>query len=133
MGCFSYICQKSNEPVNSDSFDGDAVHLFYLENGIVKQHMFGKYDSYGRVFKNVDCTGGSFQWEGDWGDMVDVHFNEDCSSGFAAILDEYYDGTYPTEISEDDRNQGWGELHYNVNNKTPFYHNLSRFQKLDMV
>jgi hypothetical protein len=107
MGCFSYICKVSGEPVLSTSFDGEPVHLFLIEDGIVQQHMFGNYDSYGRVF---DETGdGSFEWVGDWGDLVTQHFNGDPTSGFAAIKDKHYDGTYPTTISDDDPNQGWGD------------------------
>lgn len=118
MGCFSFICQKSGKPVLSSSFSGDAVHLFLLKNGKVIEHMFGNYDSYGRVFSNVkdpkdkaltDKT--SFKWKMDWPDVCDLMFSPNTSDGIAAILAPYWKegDPYPTERSEDDPNQGWGE------------------------
>lgn len=49
MGCFSFICQKTKEPILSSTFVGDAVHLFLLKDGKVIEHMYGNYDGYGRV------------------------------------------------------------------------------------
>ena len=117
MGCFSFICQKSFEPVLSSSFSGDAVHLFLLENGKVREHMYGNYDSYGRVFSNrkepddhslTDYS--SFEWNMPWGAVVDLMFDEDKSNGIAAILAPYWKegDPYPTERSDDDPDQGWG-------------------------
>lgn len=106
MGCFSYICKESGLPINSNSFDGDAVHLFLLYKGEVIEEMYGNYNSYGRVF---DGNGGSFDWNADWGTIVDLHFSDDESSGVAAVLDQYWDGSYPVTKSDDDPNQGWGE------------------------
>ena len=122
MGCFSFICKKSGEPILSSSFSGDAVHLFLLKEGKVIEHMFGNYDSYGRVFSNkkdkkdtslTDTT--SFEWKMDWGDVCDLMFNTDGSNGIAAILEPYWKegDSYPIERSEDDPNQGWGE-HLNL-------------------
>jgi len=106
MGCFSYICKESGKAVASDSFSGDAVYIFRLENGEVKEIMYGYYDSYGRVFdKNMD----SFRWDKDWGECVDDHFDDEEGNGFAVILADYYDGQIPTTISEDDPDQGWGK------------------------
>lgn len=118
MGCFSFICQKSGEPVLSSSFSGDAVHLFLLKNGKVIEHMYGNYDSYGRVFSDkkedndtslTDVT--SFEWAMDWGDVCDLMFSGSKSNGIAAILAPFWKegDPYPTERSEDDPNQGWGE------------------------
>lgn len=118
MGCFSFICKKSNEPILSSSFSGDAVHLFLLKKGKVIEHMYGNYDSYGRVFSDkkdendtslTDTT--SFEWQMDWGDVCDLIFDPDKSNGIAAILAPYWKegDPYPTERSEDDPNQGWGE------------------------
>jgi hypothetical protein len=118
MGCFSFICQKSDKAVLSSSFSGDAVHLFLLKNGKVIEHMFGNYDSYGRVFSNVkdpddravtDKT--SFKWKMEWGDVCDLMFSSNTNNGIAAILAPYWKegDPYPTERSEDDPNQGWGE------------------------
>lgn len=107
MGCFSFMCKKSGEPVLSSSFDGDAVHLFLLKDGEVIEHMYGNYDSYGRVF---DGKGESFKWNLPWSNVCDLmHDDDDASGGIAAVLDKFYDGVYPTTRSDRDPNQGWGE------------------------
>ena len=110
MGCFSFICKKSGEPILSSSFSGDAVHLFLLKNGKVIEHMYGNYDSYGRVFNSKKLTD-SFEWKMDWNDVCDLIFTKNKSNGIAAILAPYWKegDSYPTERSEDDPNQGWGE------------------------
>lgn len=110
MGCFSYICQKTDEPVLSTTFNGDNVYLFLLKDGKVIEYMHGNYDSYGRVFKNVK-KGESFEWQMDWGDVCDLHFDLNLESGIAAILGDFWDETqpFPTERSKDDPNQGWGK------------------------
>lgn len=122
MGCFSFICKKSGKAVLSSSFSGDAVHLFLLKNGKVIEKMYGNYDSYGRVFKNVkdnDDTSltnySSFEWNMDWSDVCDLMFDYDKSNGIAAILAPFWNegDPYPTERSERDPNQGWGE-HYEL-------------------
>lgn len=118
MGCFSFICQKSGNAVLSSSFSGDAVHLFLLKKGKVIEHMFGNYDSYGRVFSNEkrdDDTSltdkSSFNWKMEWHDVCDLMFSHDKSNGIAAILAPYWKegDPYPTNRSEGDPNQGWGE------------------------
>lgn len=119
MGCFSFICQKSGKPVNSSSFKGDRVHLFLLKDGKVIEHMYGNYDSYGRVFsdkkdpKDTSLTdASSFEWKMDWGIVVDLMFDKDRSNGIAAILEPFWKegDPYPTERSNDDPDQGWGRL-----------------------
>ncbi len=50
MGCFSYICKESDKAILSDSFSGDLVRLYLLENGKVIEEMRGQYNSYGAVF-----------------------------------------------------------------------------------
>ena len=118
MGCFSFMCKKSGKAVHSSSFDGDPVHLFLLKDGKVIEYMFGNYDSYGRVFSDkkdprdkslTDTT--SFEWNMEWGKVCDLMFDDDRRNGIAAILDKYFDENepWPTERSEDDPNQGWGE------------------------
>ena len=118
MGCFSFICKKSGEPVLSSSFSGDAVHLFLLEDGKVIEHMYGNYDSYGRVFSDKKLLNdtsltdtSSFEWKKDWGDVCDLMFSRSNHNGIAAILAPYWKegDPYPTERSDDDPNQGWGE------------------------
>jgi len=105
MGCFSFLCKKTNEPILSDSFSGDAVHLFLLKDGKIIETMHGNYDSYGRVFKK---DGESFEWKMEWSDVCDLMFDKDKGNGIVAILDIAYDGEKPTERSESDPNQGWG-------------------------
>ena len=108
MGCFSFMCQKTNRGVESTSFDGDPVHLFLLKGGKVIEHMCGNYDSYGRVFKKG--MDGSFQWSIEWGDVCDLMFNDSEGDGIAAILATHWKegDPYPTVQSEGDPNQGWG-------------------------
>ena len=118
MGCFSFICKKSGEAVLSSSFSGDAVHLFLLKNGKVIEHMYGNYDSYGRVFSDVKdpddktmTNTTNFEWKLPWGDCCNLMFDKDKSNGIAAILAPFWKegDPYPTERSEGDPNQGWGE------------------------
>jgi len=125
MGCFSFKCKKSKKPVLSSSFSGDAVHLFLLKDGVVIEHMFGNYDSYGRVFKKelrkdvAHHLHDSFQWATEWGDVCNLIFSDSRSNGIAAILAPFWKegDPYPKERSDDDPNQGWGsrrkELLYN--------------------
>lgn len=98
MGQFSYICKKSGKALHI----GDPCYLFYLEHGEVKEYMFGNYDSYGRVSGKV--------WKTDWNKAVDMHFSEDKTYGFAAILAPYWQEgmKFPKTRSKDDPNQGWG-------------------------
>jgi|TARA_Y100000310_G_scaffold127848_3_gene127010 hypothetical protein len=113
MGCFSFICKESGNPVLSTSFSGDAVHLFLLKGGKVLEHMFGNYDSYGRVFDGVKIQESphcdSFKWNMKWSDVCELMFNDENGDGIAAILGHEYDGEVPTTQSESDPNQGWGE------------------------
>lgn len=107
MGCFSYLCKQTGKPALSTSHDGDPVHLYFLINGEVVEHMYGNYNSYGRVFKKG--LEESFEWERDFIEMVDIHYNGDPTSGFALELDGHESHAMPTTISQDDPNQGWGE------------------------
>lgn len=108
MGCFSFMCKNSGKAVTSSSFSGDLVHLFLLDGGKVIEHMYGQYDSYGRVF-HTDLED-SFQWSIGWDNVCNLMFSGDYGDGIAAILDSHYtEGEYPTKRSESDPNQGWGE------------------------
>ena len=116
MGCFSFLCKKTGKPALSTSFEGSPVHLFLLKDGEVIEHMYGNYDSYGRVFTKDGQTSSppeSFEWKFDWGSCVDLMFHPDKSNGIAVIhADHWKEGDpYPTERSEDDPNQGWGYDH----------------------
>jgi hypothetical protein len=108
MGCFSFICKESGLPVASDSFSGDAVRLYLLKNGEVIEEMRGHYDSYGRVFKDKECED-SFEWKMEWGEVCDLMFDKDESNGIAAVLEKYFTDKIPTEQSEGDPDQGWGD------------------------
>ena len=108
MGCFSYICKESGEPVNSGSFpsSSDAAHLFLLKDGKVVEYMYGLYDSYGRVF---DKDEESFEWEMGWDKVCELDFDTNSGNGIAAVLDYHYKGIPPTTQSEHDPDQGWGK------------------------
>jgi hypothetical protein len=54
MGCFSYLCKECGKEILSNSFRGEQVKLFYLQDGKVVEQMEGEYDSYGCVF--IDGT-----------------------------------------------------------------------------
>jgi hypothetical protein len=95
-------------PVASDSFSGDAVRLYLLKNGEVIEEMRGHYDSYGRVFKDKQCED-SFEWKMHWSDVCDMMFNDNVGDGIAVVLEKYFRDTIPTEQSEGDPDQGWGE------------------------
>lgn len=110
MGCFSFICKKSGKPANSSSFSGDLVHLFLLKNGKVVEHMYGQYDSYGRVFTSPECAS-YFEWKTSWDSVCDLMFDQDMGNGIAVIHDKYWKegDPFPTTRSANDPNQGWGE------------------------
>lgn len=108
MGCFSFICKESGLPVASSSFNGDACRMYLLKDGKVIEEMRGHYDSYGRVFKDSTCED-SFEWNLEWGKVVDLMFTKNEGDGIAVILEKYFTGTIPTTRSESDPNQGWGE------------------------
>jgi len=108
MGCFSFMCKKTEKAALSTSFAGSPVHIFLLKKGKVIEHMHGNYDSYGRVF---DGRGDSFEWKLDWNDVCNLMFHPDKSNGIALILDPHWKegDPFPTERSSDDPNQGWGD------------------------
>jgi len=108
MGCFSFLCKISNRPALSTSFDGSPCRLFLLKDGKVIEEMHGNYDSYGQVFQKGKEK--SFKWKMDWDDVCNLMFHSDRSNGIAMVLDEYWAGEIPTTRSEDDPNQGWGEI-----------------------
>ena len=124
MGCFSFTCKNCGEPILSDSFQGQRVKLFLLENGRVIDHMQGEYDSYGKVFVNEPYNGDLreaiawiFPWSSPYrvnGDhdkcCCDLIFDSNPGSGIAAVHEKCLKKGYtPTTQSADDPNQGWGE------------------------
>lgn len=107
MGCFSFMCKRTEKPALSSSFDGSACHMFLLKNGKVIEEMFGNYDSYGSVF---DGNGESFQWKLPWSNVCDLMFDQNESNGIALILTtEPITEDLPTTRSSNDPNQGWGD------------------------
>lgn len=108
MGCFSFLCKKSGKAALSTSFDGSPVHMFLLKEGKVIEYMHGNYDSYGRIF---DKDGESIEWNMDWNGVCDLIFDPDKSNGIALILEDFWQegDPYPTEQSDDDPHQGWGD------------------------
>jgi len=109
MGCFSWICDICGNSIKSDSFQGEPCRLTLLKEGEVVQVMEGPYNSYGQVF-NEDRS--AVQWDMDWGDVCDLIFSDDISSGIAAAHTRCieHQGDYePTVQSEDDPDQGWGK------------------------
>ena len=106
MGCFSFLCKKCGEAILSDSSSGQPVVLCLLENGKVSESMEGQYDSYGRVF---DEQMESINWNMEWDKVCDLMSHDDKGNGIAAIHTACWTGEKPTERSEDDPNQGWGQ------------------------
>jgi hypothetical protein len=131
MGCFSYLCPECGKGIKSSSFDGERCRLCFLVKGKIVETMTGRYDSYGRTFKDggshklvvspkmkmkpevktPSMADDSFEWEySKWEDMVDMSFADDKTTGFAAIHEDCAPEDYePTERSESDPNQGWGD------------------------
>lgn len=118
MGCFSFICKECGKPILSNSFRGEMVRLFLLEEGKIIEAMEGEYDSYGCVFdENFD----SREWKSyPWSDcypgvsedektVCTLMHNDDEGSGIAAIHSKCFK-KYPDTKSEDDPNQGWGDF-----------------------
>ena len=107
MGCFSFICKKCGEPINSTSFEGENVRLSLLQDGKVIEEMQGQYDSYGRVF---DKDGESLEWKKEWGEVCDLMFASNKGNGICATHVACGPDEHPTERSADDPNQGWNKL-----------------------
>lgn len=115
MGCFSYICPKCGKGINSSSLHGENVKISLLIKGRVVEEMQGPYDSYGRVF--------DYEWESKpWGELVDLHFGKDPSSGFAVVHVACDDGTVPTTRSDDDPDQGWNLIKKKHKGECEIYH-----------
>ena len=115
MGCFSGLCKECGKGVKSNSFSGEQVKLFLLENGKVIDQMEGQYDSYGRVFiegtQNPEVTHSlmlSREWTMDWGDVCDLDFMNDTHNGIAYVHVRRFKKV-PTTRSERDPSQGWGD------------------------
>lgn len=114
MGCFSFLCKECGQPVRSDSYRGERVHLFLLKNGNAIEHMHGEYDSYGRVF---DENYNSIEWNMEWDKVCDLMFHSNRMNGIAAIHEKCFESKeVPNHRSEDDPNQGWGP--FTVNGET---------------
>jgi len=113
MGCFSFICKESNEPVLHNMANGDQVHLFLIKSGQMVEYMFGNYDGYGKVIGPRPCgeeDAPSLEWDMDWDEISDLMFDPDQRNGIAAILGQYWEegDESPDTRSDDDPDQGWG-------------------------
>ena len=112
MGCFSFLCKESGKAALSTSFDGSPCYLFLLKDGVVIEEMYGNYDSYGCVFSGKEDENGvreRFEWAMDWGKVCDLMHSSNPRDGIAMVLEEYFTGEIPTEQSDGDPNQGWGD------------------------
>lgn len=112
MGCFSFLCKESGNAALSTSFDGSPCYLFLLKGGKVVEEMYGNYDSYGSVFSNEEDKHGNrkrFKWSMPWEEVCNLMFSSDLGDGIALVLEEHFTGEIPTERSEEDPNQGWGD------------------------
>lgn len=96
MGCFSFICKKSDVNVQ----ENEGVYLFLLKDGKVIESMYGKYDLYGQVEGH--------KWQMNWNKVCELMFSH-RSNGIAAIREKVYNGETPVERSKDDPNQGTGK------------------------
>lgn len=103
MGCFSFMCKECKTPINSDSFDGEHTWLFLLKDGKPIESINGPYNSYGAVFQGE----GSKEFSMEWGDVVDMIYDNNPNNGIAAVHTKCYTGTVPTTQSDDDPDQGW--------------------------
>ena len=125
MGCFSYLCPICGQGINSSSVDGENCILALLQDGICVEYMAGRYDSYGKIFKDggthelfVDSDyvldeedDDSILWEfKSWSDLVGDHFNSYNQTGFLAIHDRCWNGILHKTISYTDPDQGWNEI-----------------------
>jgi hypothetical protein len=128
MGMFSYICSLNNKAIRADESE---VVLYFIKKGIIQEIMSGPYNSYGSVDKAdkvihkilldgsdklvdadpiLEISHSGDEWVNDWDEIVDIHFNEDESSGIHAIIGEYNPDYEPTIISQNDPDQGWGKF-----------------------
>jgi len=128
MGCFSFMCKECGKPINSDSFIGDNVRLTLLDKGKAIEEMQGQYDSYGRVFGE---DGESIEWKKPWNEVCDLMFDSNRGCGIAAVhvlcINERHlnNPNYkPIERSEDDPNQGWGEMRMRHQFDCAIYHKI---------
>ena len=101
MGCFSWMCYECGKAIKSNSFTGEDCRLYLLIDGEIKEMMSGLYDSFGAVFAE--------KWEMDWGDVVAYMYDGYSKNGIAAVHQRCFTGKLPTQQSEPDPNQGWGE------------------------
>lgn len=124
MGCFSFMCKVCNEPINSDSAQGQEVALYLLKDGKEIDSMRGEYDSYGRVFVDEPYIEGelrkSLHWKLPWSganensdSCCSLMFSSNIGDGIAAVHKKCFIGGMiltPTTQSDNDPNQGWGDI-----------------------
>lgn len=106
MGCFSFICKECGKPILSNSYRGQKVKLFLLKNGGALEEMEGEYDSYGCVFDKQ--SNNSIEWNTSWDKVCDLMNSDYNKNGIAAIHSKCF-VDIPSEKSDDDPDQGWGD------------------------
>lgn len=127
MGMFSYICSKTHRAIRSKEKE---VVLYLLVKGKVVEIMAGPYSGYGSVDNdeqymhkilnsqgelvdiapNADAAYAGEEWLfTNWDSIVGLSFDEDRSNGIHAVIGTYDKDYVPTQRSEDDPNQGWGD------------------------
>jgi len=103
------MCKKCGEPIICDMRhqQQDRVKIWLLRGGVPMQSMEGLYDSYGRVIN--DDSSEAIEWDGDWDELVDLHYNDVPGDGWAAVHSRCMRSgmAIPTTVSERDPDQGW--------------------------
>lgn len=128
MGNHSYLSKVDNSQILNPWHEHSLCELQFISEGIVVEKMRGIYSGYGSVLFEeefshhilkdgvwVDITRESVQnnsgveWiYADWDTLVDFHFGDDKSSGFAAVYvtSMTSDVQLYTTRSNDDPDQG---------------------------
>ncbi|RLI49151.1 hypothetical protein DRO61_05510 [Candidatus Bathyarchaeota archaeon] len=113
MGSFSYMCNVCGEAIAGPSHinkpQPDRVHIFYILKGVIVESQKGFYDGYGKTSEDKKGDNTSEWITAKWDKMLDVHFNDDDSSGFMAVHEECIKSAIECKISKDDPNQGCGD------------------------
>jgi len=107
MGNFSYICKKCKTSIRQP----ERCIIFLLDKGEIVEWQIGRYTGYGAVEEARtgydDCDGDTWKYA-KWSTLVNMHFNDDDTTGFAVYHEKCYTGQIPIKISDDDSEQGWG-------------------------
>ena len=119
MGCFSFICSECGEPINADEISGEHCILSLLQDNKVIEDMKGSYSGYGTV---LSPNGEGEEWKMCWDDVCDLMFKTGSSDGINARHSDCASDSKPTDCSDNDPEQGWGEVSYRRDGN--FEHNI---------